>query len=292
MPESKITFRKFLQELVHGSISGLSLVAIAHPVDTLKVRKQVETFKYSEMIWNMIRKEGPLSFYKGVLSPMVSMPAFKSVLFCSYKLTLIKLEEDGIFKNNRDLQVGVASFVSGLVNSFVCGPTDLFKTKLQIQKDKKTRLYTGYYDIFKKTYKVSGYRGIFQGTGVTIYRDALGYPVHFIYYEKLLRYYGNGDRYKTNFLHHFLAGGISGVMCWVAVFPFDVVKSQIQAQNLTTRVKFFNNNQVFRDMFKIYRYNGVSALFHGMSIYFVRAFFGNGFCLAVWDWCQKNFKFA
>ena len=292
MPDSKLTFKKFLEELLHGSISGLSLVIIAHPVDTLKVRKQIETFKYKDMIMSMIKKEGPLSFYKGVLSPMFSMPMFKSVIFSTYKMSLIKFEEEGWFKGQRDLQVGLASFASGFLNSFICGPKDLFKTKLQVQQGKKTRLYTGYMDILRKTYRVSGYRAVFQGTGVTIWRDALSYPVNFIYYEKLLRYYGNGDRNNTNFFHQFMAGGISGSLSWICIFPLDVVKSRFQAYNLKSQVKIFNNFQIARELKKIYRQNGIPGLYYGMSIYFVRAFIGNGVAFSVWNWCQKNLKFA
>lgn len=145
------TWQKFAEELLHGSLSGLSIVLISHPSDTLKTRKQIESFRYRDMIWKMVRKEGILSFYKGVLSPMMSMPMFKSVIFCAYKMSLVKIEQEGWLVHSRDLQVGLAGFISGFCNSFVCGPKDLFKVKLQIQKDNRKSYSAGYADIFWKT---------------------------------------------------------------------------------------------------------------------------------------------
>jgi solute carrier family 25 carnitine/acylcarnitine transporter 20/29 len=284
------SLKKVAEELLHGSLSGLSMVIICHPVDTLKTRKQIETFKYNQMIMRMIRKEGILSFYKGVLSPMISMPMFKSVIFCAYKLTLVEFENNKSFNNNRDIQVGVAGFVSGFLNSFVCGPKDLFKVKLQVQKGKKNLYYTSYWDIMKKIYKVSGYRAVFQGTAATLWRDSISYPVSFVVYERMLRYFGKGDRNNTNNMHQFLAGAMSGTVSWFVIFPFDVVKSRIQSYELKERVKLFNRFQIYRELKRIYRQNGINGLFHGMSIYFVRSFFGNGIAFLVWNWCQKNLK--
>ena len=292
MPKSSFTFMQFLEELLHGSISGLSLVVIAHPADTLKVRKQIETFKYREMIMKMIKKEGIFSFYKGVISPMFSMPMFKSVIFSTYKMTLIKLEEERILMGYRDLQVTIAGFLSGFFNSFVCGPKDLFKTKFQVQTASKNKMYNSYIDVMRKIYRISGPRALLQGTACTMFRDGISYPVHFVYYEKLLRYFGNGDRDNINFFELFFAAGASGMLSWVVVFPFDVVKTRVQAINLTSKVKVFNNFQIYREMKKIYRGHGIQGLYHGMSIYIIRGFFGNGVAFTVWDWCQRNLNFA
>jgi solute carrier family 25 carnitine/acylcarnitine transporter 20/29 len=286
------TLKEVAVELLHGSLSGLSLVLICHPADTLKTRRQLETFRYPDMIKRMIKKEGIFSFYKGVLSPMISMPMFKSVIFCSYKLSLLHFERNKWFDYNRDLQVGVAGLISGFLNSFVCGPKDLFKVKLQLQKDKKTKKYNGYYDIYMKTFKISGFRNIFQGTLITILRESLGYPVAFVLYEKVLRYYGNGNKDNTTFIHHFIGGAVSGVISWVFIFPFDVVKSRIQALELTTKVKIFNNYQILSIFKSIYRKEGIRGLYNGMGIYMIRGFFGSGIAYAVWNWLQLNMNFG
>lgn len=286
------TFTKFLEELLHGSIAGLSMVLICHPADTLKTRRQLEPFKYKDMILRMIRKEGFLSFYKGVMSPTMSMPLFKSVIFSTYKMSLLKIQSEGWFAYNQDIQIGIAAFISGFVNSFVCGPKDLFKVKLQIQKGEKDRLYSGYMDILKKTYRISGPKNVFQGSFITVFREVSGYPVNFIYYERILRYFGRGDRNNTNYFHQFLAGGISGTMAWVVSFPFDIVKTRIQSYELNNSVKLFNRFQILREFRNVYRCSGLLGFYQGFSIFLMRSFLGNGMGYSIWNWCQYNLNFA
>lgn len=287
-----ITFLNFLEEVVRGSVAGLCIVLISHPVDTLKTRKQVETFRYPEMIKNMIRNEGVFSFYKGVLSPMVSLPLFKAGLYSCFNLSLRKIDETGTFRGNRELQTFSAGLITGFFNSFICGPTEFFKVKMQMQKGMKNKLYNSYWDVLRKTWRVSGHRAMFQGQWATVLRDSISYPFNFMVYDSMARYYGGGDKRNASNWHHFVAGTLSGGLGWVLVFPIDVVKSQINSMHLTSRVKFFNNFQIMRMIKKLYVQNGVNGLFHGFGIYFVRAFPSNGFAFLVWNWAQENIKFA
>lgn len=283
---------KFLEELLHGTIAGLSMVVVSHPVDTIKTRKQMETFRYHEMIRSMIRREGPLSFYKGVLSPAISLPLLKSVLYATYKTCLVQLKKERWFEQSPETQIAVASVLGGFVSALVVGPSDLFKVKLQIQRGRRDKVYSGYWDCFQKIRRVSGLRGVTQGLGVTILRDCISYPVHFIYYERVLEYYGNGDRNDTNNLHQFIAGAVSGTMAWTIIFPLDVVKSQMQGYTLKKNVRAFNNFQIARELRKVYRLHGILGFYHGLGIYMGRAFFGSGIAFMVWNWCQQNMKFV
>jgi solute carrier family 25 carnitine/acylcarnitine transporter 20/29 len=284
------SFLKVVEELLHGAIAGLSIVFISHPIDTLKTRRQVETFLYKDMIRKMIKNEGIMSFYKGVLSPLVSMPLFKAIIYSSYNLCLTSLNDHNIFRDNVNMQVAISGTFSGFITSFICGPTELFKVKMQVQKGMKNRVYTGYWDIFSKIWRVSGYRCIFQGQWATILRDGIGYPINFWMYDYMARYFGNGDKKNATYFHLFIAGMVSGGMSWLPVYPFDVVKSQINSYVLKERVKVFNNFQVWKMLRRIHARDGVKGLYHGFGIYFVRAFPANGLAFAVWSWCQDNIK--
>lgn len=286
------TFIKFLEEIVQGSVAGLSIVLVSHPVDTLKTRKQVDTSRYHRMIQSMIRKEGILSFYKGLISPMVSLPFIKACLFSCYNQSLRKLEEIGLFKDNHKMQTVTAGLITGFFISFICGPTDLFKVKMQVQKGTQNRFYSSYWDVLRKTWRVSGYRAIFQGQWATILQNIMSYPLNFMVYDSMVRYYGDGDKKNANNWHHFFAGSVSGGLGWLMMFPIDVVKTQINSMQLTTKVRLFNNFQILRMMRKIYLKKGIFGLYHGFGVYFVRAFPANGVAFLVWNWTQENVRFA
>ena len=57
---------------------------------------------------------------------------------------------------------------------------------LQTQPDKQ-RLYNGPFDAMKKIYTAHGIKGIFKGQKVTFLREATGYAVYFLAYEKLVQ---------------------------------------------------------------------------------------------------------
>jgi solute carrier family 25 carnitine/acylcarnitine transporter 20/29 len=58
---------------------------------------------------------------------------------------------------------------------------------LQTQSDTK-RLYNGPWDAIKKIYGQRGIAGIYKGQGVTLLREASGYGVYFLTYEKLVQW--------------------------------------------------------------------------------------------------------
>lgn len=58
---------------------------------------------------------------------------------------------------------------------------------LQTQSD-TNRLYNGPWDAIKKIYSQRGIAGIYKGQGVTLLREASGYGVYFLTYEKLVQW--------------------------------------------------------------------------------------------------------
>lgn len=57
---------------------------------------------------------------------------------------------------------------------------------LQTQPD-TNRLYNGPWDAIKKIYRQRGIAGIYKGEAVTLLREAAGYGVYFLTYEKLVQ---------------------------------------------------------------------------------------------------------
>lgn len=48
-------------------------------------------------------------------------------------------------------------------------------------------MYNGPFDAMKKIYSAHGIAGIYKGQGVTLLREATGYGVYFLAYEKLVQ---------------------------------------------------------------------------------------------------------
>ena len=85
----------------------------------------------NSVILNTIKKEGPLAFYKGISSPLMSLPLINAIVFGTYSTTKSILSNNQhVFGLSEFQTITIAAFLSGFLNSFVCSPIELFKTKL------------------------------------------------------------------------------------------------------------------------------------------------------------------
>ena len=191
--ETSNFFQQLREELVFGSIAGLGICVVGHPFDTIKTRRQVIGGSYLKMIPDMIAKEGPLSFYKGMASPLITIPVINSIVFGSYSLSLTYFNQlPSIAHESEDRKLLYASLFSGFMAAIVTAPVELFKTKLQLQGEGKAR-YKGNVHLARHIYRTSRVSGFFQGTYLTIYRDILGYGFQFTTYHKLVRYFAEKE---------------------------------------------------------------------------------------------------
>ena len=180
---------KLQEELVYGSIAGLGICMVGHPFDTLKTRKQVMGGSYVKMIKDIIVKESPFAFYKGLTSPLVNMPIINSIVFSSYSLALSQLNTMPKTSDySQDSKIILSSMFAGFINSFISVPMELFKIKLQIQKD-GVKLYNGNIDLARKLYRVSGIKGLYQGFYLASFNNTISYAAQFYTYYTCIKYF-------------------------------------------------------------------------------------------------------
>lgn len=65
-------------------------------------------------------------------------------------------------------------------------PLRIYLIGLQTQSNTNP-LYSGPWDAIKKIYAERGVAGIYKGQGVTLLREASGYGIYFLTYEKLVQ---------------------------------------------------------------------------------------------------------
>lgn len=75
------------EELFYGSIAGVTICLIGHPFDTLKTRMQIQKKGLMETLKRIIKQEGVLSLYKGLSSPLYTVPLLNAVVFGAYSIT-------------------------------------------------------------------------------------------------------------------------------------------------------------------------------------------------------------
>jgi len=275
-----------LQDLIAGTAAGVALTLVGHPFDTVKVRMQT-TRRFNsagEVVRKTILREGPLALFKGMGSPMLTVPAINAIVFASYAQG-----RDFFARRHPEnpelslLEITAAGAYSGLLNSIIVCPVELVKTRLQIQYGEGTKVFAGPVDCIRHILKASGIKGLFRGMSATIYREVPGYAGQFFFYEtfkrQLMRIGNRAEAELTSFDLLF-AGGMAGMGSWLCSYPMDYVKSQIQSEPYNQKTKWRKHPYLFDGGFiscwkQTVREKGFRELWKGFGVCLMRAWPAN-----------------
>lgn len=237
-----------------------------------------------------LRNEGIKGIYKGATPPLAGWMVMDSVMLGSLSMYR-RLLHDNIFRPHRPLQTGetlylptyghaIAGIMSGWTVSFVAGPVEHIKARLQVQyaADKSKRLYTGPIDCVSKIYKAHGIRGVYHGLFSTLLFRTFFWAWWGSYdlFSKALRKHTELSAPSINFW----AGGLSAQVFWTVAYPSDVVKQRIMTDPLGADRRFPR----WRDAAKtVWRENGWRGYFRGFVPCFLRAFPANACALVAFE---------
>ncbi|KAJ7212994.1 mitochondrial carrier domain-containing protein [Mycena pura] len=233
----------------------------------------------------ILRNEGPLAFYKGTLTPLLGIGVCVSIQFGALESTkrffAARNLANGIGgeggKTLTGGQVFTAGVLAGLANGFVSGPVEHIRIRLQTQSSVKPE-YNGPLHAIKKIYAAHGIPGVFKGQGVTFAREAVGYGVYFMTYEKLVQRemaQTGIKREQLSPLKAVLYGAAAGYALWAVIYPIDMIKSRMQTDGFSavTGQKYKSSIDCVR---KVWRTEGLPAFTRGLTPTLIRSPFANG----------------
>lgn len=154
LTEKKSLIPRGVIDTLSGTVGGWALVLVGHPFDTIKVRLQTSS-QYSGMvdcIKQTVAKEGVKGLYKGMISPLTGITFVNSVQFSMYMQGIYFFQNSFNLQPNERLPiayVALAGSLAGIPQSFVEGPQDLLKAKMQVQRA-DNKLYNSTLDCGKK----------------------------------------------------------------------------------------------------------------------------------------------
>jgi solute carrier family 25 (mitochondrial carnitine/acylcarnitine transporter), member 20/29 len=265
------------------------LTTAGQPFDIVKVRLQTST-QYSsavEAASSIWKKEGPLAFYKGTLTPLLGIGACVSIQFGAFHQARRWFEARNAAHPTSaaggGTAAGTASPLSygqyyaagafaGVANSVISGPIEHVRIRLQTQPHGAARLYNGPLDCARKLIFQGGWgNGLYRGEAVTVWREAQAYGVWFLTFEWLMNADSARNKiprkevpsYKVAFY-----GGLAGEALWLASYPFDVVKSKMQTDGFGKDQRY----KTMRDCFaQVWRQEGARGFWKGIGPTLLRA---------------------
>lgn len=259
---------------------------VGHPFDTIKVRLQTQSFRNPQYkgavdcFTGIIRNESVRGLYKGMSSPMAGVAVVNAIVFGVY----------GNFQRHSPRPDALSSHflagaAAGFVQSFVCSPMELVKTRLQVQQNSAAPGggYGGPMNCLSQVVKTEGLRGVFRGLGTTICREVPGFGIYFFAYEFMTRSAADDGepRPPVSTVHMLLAGGFSGTLSWVLTYPIDVIKSRLQVDGIGGVCRYNG----FRDCLKkSIQTEGYGVMTRGLTSTILRAFPTNAATFTVVTW--------
>ncbi|GAB1217363.1 hypothetical protein ATERTT37_006602 [Aspergillus terreus] len=122
--------------------------------------------------------------------------------------------------------------LAGLSNSAISGPMEHIRIRLQTQSATSSQPYTSAQDCIRRIVQQSGLAGLYRGHSATMLREFHSYGVWFSVFEVLMAATMRAeDKPRDQIAGWKIAacGALTGEVLWTVNYPFDVVKSKMQA---------------------------------------------------------------
>lgn len=254
--------------LLAGIFSGICCVSVSQPFDIIKVRIQNTGGSEFKVFKDIIKFEGFLSLWRGSGISILGNCANNAISFGIVEKCKSVMMQDRVHPIT-GWEHTLCGVFSGSACSLISSPTEGIRIKLQTQiagsKDYKNTL-----QCFSEMIKHKGFRGIYRGFWVTLIRDIIGDGAYFGSYQVGPRMvYGDMENTENrSFAVISISGGVAGVIAWTLAYPFDTVKSRIQADSFT-KPKYKGALDCFM---KILKKEKISRFYSGYFNVIIRAF--------------------
>jgi len=213
-------------DFLYGLSGGLIGTILSHPFDTIKTRIQSEK---ANSIINAIKQK---KLYAGIIPPLFGIMMEKSVVFGFYDIAK---------KNNYN------DFVSGIFSGLMCTAIVVPIDRLKITLQNKQQI----------NFKSLNLNYLYKGTSITFFRETPGFGIYFTTYN----YLNNNFNNNNSLYYNFIFGALSGLNAWNFIYPSDLIKTNMQA----------NNTNLILTIRHIYFNYGISGFYRGFSLAVMRA---------------------
>jgi len=248
-----------------GAVYGITSLVVGHPLDTLKTKMQAQTAHMKGSAFavfvNTVKTQGLIGLYRGCVPPLLGASVLRSVQFGVYALFFSLLQKhtgDTQLKIlGIDYKIYIAGMVSGFGRALVECPLEVAKIRRQIGE----------------TWQ---FKGLFKGLGVNIARNVPLLATFFIFLD-ISKKFDIPQAYRP-----LITGSICSTLAWTLVWPFDVMKSQVQGSTGTEKL----TEKVRRH----YNTHGIKGFFRGYGPGATRSLIANGLSMAMYVWTEKKLK--
>lgn len=286
-------------KIVLGGIANTIACSITHPIDTIKVRLQLQSLVeaapsssvpppsaagvlptryrgFRHGLVTILKEEGFVNgWYKGVQASLIREASYSSLRFGLYDVVK-EIYEDKVFPNSGPSIGGttplyiklLAGATSGAVGSALASPMDLVKVRMQSDRT-GARYNNHFFFACKDIYQHDGLiKGFYRGVGPTTFRAMALTAAQLPSYDHMKVVLLQSPSFEEGFTVHMIASMFAGLMAATASSPLDVIKTKIMNEcsktSSASREDFHASKQLIRKAFAdVMRQDGIRGFFKG-----------------------------
>ncbi|KAI8612759.1 mitochondrial carrier domain-containing protein [Chytriomyces sp. MP71] len=252
-------------------------IPAGYPFDLIKTRMQA--FRYPSN-WACVREiytqdGGLVGFFRGIGPILLTVSVLRSLSFSIYTGT--KPTPDSVVVISSVLAGSAAGSIVATVNA----PIEFIKIQRQLDSKMRASVVSSSnlekitfhrslsaWEWARKIVRQKGVIGLWSGYSFHLARDFTGTGMYFGGYESLkVLFTPKGE--IAGPMVHMMAGGLSGTLSWIVLYPIDLIKSVMQKEALQPIPKYSSANEFIRRRF---RKGGVGGFYHGIGAQLMRSF--------------------
>ncbi|KAL2159904.1 hypothetical protein VTH06DRAFT_2037 [Thermothelomyces fergusii] len=231
----------YLHCMLAGGLGGSSGDMLMHSLDTVKTRQQGDPHippRYTSLGSSYIkifRQEGiRRGLYGGWVPALAGSFPATCFFFGGYEWSKRQMLDYGVQPH---LAYLLAGFVGDFAASVVYVPSEVVKTRLQLQGRYNNPYFTSGYnykgtiDAVRTIIRTEGLSALFYGYGATLWRDLPFSALQFMFYEQGQKWAHQWKGSRDIGWHmELLTGAAAGGLAGTITCPLDVVKTRLQTQ--------------------------------------------------------------
>ncbi|KAL6980657.1 hypothetical protein U1Q18_022294 [Sarracenia purpurea var. burkii] len=293
-----------------GAGGGIIAQFITYPLQTVNTRQQTERGIKKERkkrgtveeMYQVVKQEGWNRLYGGLAPSLIGTAASQGVYYYFYQIFRNKVEVTALENKKKgfgDGSVGmfsslVVAALSGCVNVLLTNPIWVVVTRMQTHTKKSQSSPTQSIDsdeavlatvepppygtshAIQELYDEGGVFGFWKGVLPTLIMVS-NPSIQFMLYETLLkklkqrRALGKKDNNGVTAMEIFLFGALAKLGATVITYPLLVVKSRLQAKQVTGGDKRHHYKGTLDAIMKMIQYEGFYGFYKGMSTKIVQS---------------------
>lgn len=293
-----------------GAGGGIIAQLLTYPLQTVNTRQQTERDLKKEKrklgtiehMCQVVKQEGWERLYGGLTPSLVGTAASQGVYYYFYQVFRNQAEAAALERRKKGLGDGSVGMLSSLlvaalagsVNVLMTNPIWVVVTRMQthrrVSKDQHTVSVSpssgekalvaaeprpfGTFNAIQEVYDEAGVTGFWKGvipTLIMVSNPSMQFMLYETMLTKLKKKRESKGSNSVTALEVFLLGAVAKLGATVTTYPLLVVKSRLQAKQVTTGDKRHQYKGTLDAILKMIRYEGLYGFYKGMSTKIVQS---------------------